>query len=165
MHNAYIGIGTNIEPRAVRMQEAIRSLEKFGVIEKRSTIYETAAYGYTEQADFLNAAVLLQTALELTDLHNSLHLLEKELGRNDRPRWHEREIDFDILFFDDMVMQSKNLTVPHAELQSRIFVLQPMNEIASDLLHPVLKKTIAVLLNELPYDEKSIHPITKQSEE
>ena len=152
MHNAYIGIGTNIEPREERMQEAIRSLERFGVIEKQSTVYKTVAYGYTEQADFLNAAILLQTELELTKLHDSLHLLEKELGRIDRPRWHEREIDFDILFFDDVVMQTKNLTVPHSEVQSRIFVLLPMNEIAPDLIHPVLKKHIATLLIEIAHD-------------
>ena len=152
MHNAYIGIGTNIEPRSERMQAAIKSLEKFGVVSRRSTIYETVPYGYTEQADFLNGAVLLQTDLELTDLHDSLWLLEKELGRTDRPRWHEREIDFDILFFDDIVMRSKNLTVPHPEVQNRIFVLMPMNEIAPDLMHPVLGKNIATLLIEVVHD-------------
>ena len=157
MHNAYIGIGTNIEPRLERMKEAFTALEKIGILKKQSSVYETAPYGYIDQSDFLNAVAYLQTELELDQLHNSLQNLEKNLGRNDRPRWHEREIDFDILFYDDIVIETKNLTVPHADLQSRIFVLMPLNEIASGLLHPVLKKNVASLLNEISYDKDSIH--------
>src|SRR5213594_1325163 len=124
MHDVYIGIGTNIEPRSERIEEAMASLEQFGNITKRSSIYETAPYGYAEQADFLNAAVLLRTDLELPELHTQLRLLEKQLGRTERLRWHEREIDFDILFYDDIITHSKTLTVPHPELQFRSFVLE-----------------------------------------
>ena len=132
------------------MREAIESLERFGIIKKKSLIYETAPFGYTEQADFLNAVVLIETESELAELHDALRQLEKQLGRAERPRWHEREIDFDILFFDDVIMDSKHLVVPHPELQNRAFVLVPLNEIAPDFIHPVFKKNIASLLHKLP---------------
>lgn len=156
MHNAYIGIGTNIEPRTERIKKAFKSLEQFGTLEKKSSIYETAPYGFTKQADFLNAAVKLRTELKVEQLHEALRLSEKALGRTERLRWHEREIDFDILFYDDVVMNSENLTIPHPELPYRAFVLVPMNEIAPDLIHPVIKKNIASLLQELEYDKESI---------
>ena len=142
----------------MRMQEAFGALRQFGIIEKKSSIYETAPYGFTEQSDFLNAVVVLQTQLELTNLHNTLRQLEKDLGRTNRPRWHEREIDFDILFYDDVAMNSKNLIVPHPELQNRSFVLVPMNEIAPDFIHPVFQKNIRKLLQELAFDKESIKP-------
>ncbi len=157
MHRVYIAIGTNIEPRLKRIQEAFNTLSQFCVIEKKSSIYETAPYGYAEQADFLNTVILVQTELELEPLHRSLKILESELGRSERERWHEREIDFDILFYDDVVMDSPSLTVPHKELQNRSFVLVPMNEIAADFIHPVLKKNIASLLEQFHYDKNSIH--------
>jgi 2-amino-4-hydroxy-6-hydroxymethyldihydropteridine diphosphokinase len=91
----------------------------------------------------------LKTELELSELHQGLQLLEKELGRMKRERWHEREIDFDILFYDNVILNTKTLTVPHPELQRRSFVLLPLNEIASDLVHPVLKKSIEILLKEV----------------
>lgn len=157
MHNVYIGIGTNIEPRLERIEQAIDSLSQLGSVEKKSSIYETAPYGFTEQAKFLNAAVMLLTELELTPLHNALKILENELGRTERQRWHEREIDFDILFYDDVIMDSGILTVPHKELQNRSFVLVPMNEIASDLIHPEFQRDISSLVKELQYDKDSIH--------
>ena len=156
MHSAYIAIGTNIEPRLERMHQAFDSLVQFGSIEKKSSIYETAPYGFTEQANFLNAVVLLRTELDLASIHSALKTLENELGRTERQRWHEREIDFDILFYDDVIMNSLLLTVPHKELQNRSFVLVPLNEIASDFLHPILKKNISSLLEELQYDKNSI---------
>ena len=153
MHSAYIGIGTNIEPRSERMRQAIESLKKLGIIERESTVLETAPYGYTDQANFLNAAVLLRTELELADLHEALRRLEKDLGRSERPRWHEREIDFDILFYDNVVFASKTLTVPHPEIQYRMFVLLPLQEIAPNFLHPVFGTSITGLLRELKAED------------
>ena len=149
MHNAYIGLGTNIEPRSERMRQALESLKQLGTLEQVSSIIETIPYGYTDQPNFLNAAVLLRTEFELPDLHVSLRRLEKELGRAERPRWHQREIDFDILFYDDVILGSEPLTVPHPGIQNRTFVLIPLEEIAPDLLHPVLQKNISTLLSEL----------------
>jgi 2-amino-4-hydroxy-6-hydroxymethyldihydropteridine diphosphokinase len=157
MHKVYIAIGSNIEPRKERMLRAFQSLQELGIIEEQSSIYETAPYGFTEQLFFLNAVVSLRTELELPALHEALQNMEKNLGRTERPRWHEREIDFDILFYDDVITDSKLLTVPHPELQKRAFVLMPLNEIAPDFIHPVLKKNIALFLKELSYDREGIH--------
>jgi 7,8-dihydro-6-hydroxymethylpterin-pyrophosphokinase len=83
--------------------------------------------------------------------------MEKKLGRTERPKWHEREIDFDILFYDDVIIHTQSLIVPHPELQNRAFVLVPMNEITPDFIHPVFKKNIATILEQLSYDKDSIH--------
>jgi len=159
MHNAYIGIGTNIEPRFERIRVAIDSLRQFGIIERKSSIYETAPYGVTDQPDFLNAVILLRTELELHELHTGLRNLEKELGRTERPRWHQREIDFDILFYDDVIFDSENLTVPHSELHHRSFVLVPLNEIAPDFIHPVFRRSMSLLLQGLSFEKNTIHLI------
>src|SRR5436309_8937369 len=140
------------------MKNAIHALLGLGNIEKQSLIYETAPYGFTEQPSFLNAVVLLDTKLELTDLHKALKNLEKKLGRTRREKWHEREIDFDILFFDDVIIRSEELTVPHSEIEKRSFVLVPLAEIGPEFTHPVLKKTIAGLLGDLEYTARSIYP-------
>ncbi len=157
MHTAYIGIGTNIEPRLWRIEQAIDSLKGLGTILSVSSIYETAPFGYTEQSDFLNAVVGVEVDTEAVDLHKKLKDLEMTLGRNKRERWHEREIDFDLLIFDEEEINSENLTVPHPGISARAFVLVPLAEIAPMLIHPSSGRSIESLLGDLGGDAASAH--------
>lgn len=157
---AYIGIGTNIEPRMERMQEALSSLETVGALLKASSIYETSPYGVSEQPSFLNAVAAVATDLTASELHKRLKDLETKLGRQKRERWHEREIDFDILFYGDEVISSPELTIPHADLVNRSFVLIPLAEIAPNIVHPLKGETVEALA--VPFrnlSEKAINKI------
>ncbi len=157
MHIAYIGIGTNIEPRLSRIEQAVDALKTVGKIIRTSSIYETAPFGFTEQSDFLNAVVSLEIETEPVDLHQKLKDLEIILGRNKRERWHEREIDFDLLMFDQEIINTENLTIPHPGIPTRAFVLVPLSEIAATLFHPTLHRMIESLLSDLGSDTSSVH--------
>jgi 2-amino-4-hydroxy-6-hydroxymethyldihydropteridine diphosphokinase len=157
MSIAYIGLGTNIEPRGKRMQEAIAAIEAFGKRIGLSSIYETIPVGFTDQSDFLNAVMAIETDLTVELLHKKLKELELQLGRQHRERWHEREIDLDLLLFGDAVVETEGLTLPHSQLQNRAFVLIPLAEIAPLVIHPIFHKTISDLLADLPIDESSVH--------
>jgi len=112
-------------------------------------VYETAPIGNVEQPDFLNAVVELQTSLSPVDLFYSLKEIEKAIGRQVRPRWHEREIDLDLLFFDDLILRSPELIVPHSEIAHRAFVLIPLADLNVKFVHPLLQRTIKDLLAEI----------------
>lgn len=107
-----------------------------------SGVYETAPVGGVPQPDYLNAVAELRTLLGPLELAGRLKTLEKAIGRTLRPRWHEREIDLDLLFYDDLVMSSAELTIPHREIPHRAFVLVPMRDLAPEFVHPVLQRTI-----------------------
>jgi 2-amino-4-hydroxy-6-hydroxymethyldihydropteridine diphosphokinase len=146
---AFIGLGSNIEPRTEYLRSAIIELRAMGDILKISSVYETAPVGGVPQADYLNAVVELRTSLGPLELVNRLKALESAIGRAARPRWHEREIDLDLLFYGDRIMSSPELTLPHPEIQNRAFVLVPMAELQPDFIHPILKKTIKDLRDEI----------------
>jgi len=146
---AFIGLGSNIEPRIDHLREAVKAIGELGEIVRKSSVYETSPVGIVEQPDFLNADVELQTMLEPLDLVHHLKSIEKSIGRIERPRWHEREIDLDILFYDDLILQTNELTVPHPELHKRAFVLVPMVEIAPLFIHPIIRKSMSELLNDV----------------
>ena len=149
MKHAYLLTGGNLGNRAENLLRASRLIhENAGSILKQSNLYETAAWGKTTQPDYLNQALLIETPLESNALLECLLSIEKQLGRVRQEKYDARCIDIDILFFENEVIHSKDLIVPHPQLQNRRFVLIPLNEIAPGFIHPVLHKSISTLLDE-----------------
>lgn len=157
MYVAYIGFGSNIGDRLKHIQNAIDALAKMeGItLQKISSIYKTAPVGYEAQAQFLNGVAAIQTSLSPLSLLHALKNIETNIGRQHRIRWGPREIDLDILIYEDLCLQTEKLVVPHPEMHLRRFVLAPLAEIVPDLVHPVLQETIQTLLERLE-DDKSV---------
>ncbi|MGB9824124.1 MAG: 2-amino-4-hydroxy-6-hydroxymethyldihydropteridine diphosphokinase [Candidatus Hydrothermia bacterium] len=149
MSLVYLSLGSNLGEREQNLNRAINELYKLGKVLAISHFFETKPYGYHNQPDFLNCAVALETSLSPELLLEELKGIEKELGRENKGRWRERIIDIDIIFYDHIVYKSETLVIPHPDMQYREFVLRPLAEIAKDFIHPVLKKSIETLLEEL----------------
>jgi 2-amino-4-hydroxy-6-hydroxymethyldihydropteridine diphosphokinase len=114
-----------------------------------SALYNTQAWPqHAHQKDYLNQAIALQTHLTAQDLLHQTQAIEKQLGRTRKQKWEARLIDIDILFYNEVILESKSLTLPHPRLHTRKFALTPLCEIARNYIHPILKKSIAELLKE-----------------
>lgn len=148
--SAYLMLGGNQGDVLLNFNKAFLSVEQWaGKIIKKSNVYKTKAWGNTQQPDFLNQAVLIETNLSAKDLLAVLISIEVLLGRvRGEEKWGARAMDIDILFYNNDVVDTSDLTIPHPQLQNRRFVLQPLSEIAFDYRHPVLEKKIATLLSE-----------------
>lgn len=134
---AVIALGSNIGDRRAYLEQAIALMEeRAGHIVKRSSVIETKAYGYTDQADFLNMAILLETTLSPHGLLAVLHDIEAELDRTREVHWGPRTIDLDIIFYGDHVINDPELTIPHPDYSNRDFVLQPVKEIVPGFTDP-----------------------------
>jgi 2-amino-4-hydroxy-6-hydroxymethyldihydropteridine diphosphokinase len=147
MNKAFLLLGGNIGDRFSNLEKAKNLLEKeVGKILKCSQIYETASWGNTDQPDFLNQVLLMETKLTAEQLMQQILSIEKKLGRVRTEKNASRKIDIDILFFNDEIIKTENIIIPHPEIANRNFVLHPLNEIAPQFVHPVLKKTVNELL-------------------
>jgi 2-amino-4-hydroxy-6-hydroxymethyldihydropteridine diphosphokinase len=151
MNTAYLLIGGNLGDRAAYLQLALKHIEALcGKITSSSSIYETAAWGNTNQPAFYNQAICVETTLEPENLLARLLTIEIEMGRVREEKYGPRTIDLDILMVNDIVLDSPTLTIPHPQLHNRRFALLPLIEIAPTLLHPVLDKTMHELLLNCP---------------
>lgn len=139
MNVAYLSIGSNIEDRFHHLQEATRALHTYEGVEVLavSSVYETAPVGYTDQADFLNLVVKIETDLSARDLLEVCQKTEQELGRERIIRWGPRTADLDILLYNNDNIAVEKLTVPHPRMHERTFVLIPLLEIEPSIAHPV----------------------------
>lgn len=145
-HTVYLSLGSNMGNRSANLKAAISSLPPQMEVKKKSQVYETPPWGYTEQEKFLNQVLRVTTYLDPEPLMKHLKRLEVALGRKATFRYGPRLIDIDILFYDDLVLETPSLTIPHPHLHERGFVLVPMMDIAPDLIHPVKKKSIRELM-------------------
>ena len=165
MPTAYISIGSNLGDRLEHLKEAVKRIRQSKAIEitKASFVYETQpVYGersrtieYTAQPRFLNMVMELKTTLEPLNLLELLLGIENQMGRTRNRRYGPRNIDLDLLLCNDLVLNSDKLTLPHPRMHERRFVLVPLTEIAPKVVHPLLKKSVERLLEELSADSAS----------
>lgn len=142
MNEAFISIGSNIGERHVYIEGAIQALGERTdtMVEKVSSVYETAPVGYTDQADFLNVVIYIRTELSAADLLITCQDIEQALGRERTIRWGPRTVDLDILLYNQEQIETETLIVPHPRMAERAFVLIPLVEISPDIVNPVSGK-------------------------
>lgn len=149
-HTAYIALGSNLGDKEANLRRALELLQARGVeVVQTSTFICTEPYGVTDQPTFLNGVCEVRTSLEPLALLQTLLAIEQEMGRVRLRHWGERNIDLDLLLYEDVVMDTEALKLPHPDMQNRDFVLLPLAEIVPELVHPTLKKSIAELKETL----------------
>ena len=148
---AYLGIGSNLGDKRKYIEDAVGKLKKNELIRevRCSKLLVTKPYGGVEQDDFLNGAIEIETLLSPMELLTFLQQLEQEAHRERKVHWGPRTLDLDILFYDDLILDTPDLHIPHADMANREFVLQPLSDIAGDFRHPVINETVNALLAAL----------------
>jgi 2-amino-4-hydroxy-6-hydroxymethyldihydropteridine diphosphokinase len=151
MNKVYLLLGSNMGNRLMNLEKARQLISRqAGLIVTVSGIYETEPWGNKNQGMFYNQVIDLHTALEPQLLLSCALAIEKELGRVRNQKFGPRLMDIDLLFYNNMIISEPGLTLPHPFIQARRFTLMPLHEIASELIHPVLKKSVKQLLDECP---------------
>jgi len=157
---AILLLGSNLGDRQLLLQTAIQQIElEAGHIQSISSIYETAPWGTQSQNGYLNQAVCIETNSTPFELLATLQKIEIDLGRTRNIRWEDRVIDIDILLYENEIINSPTLTIPHPEMQNRKFALVPVCEIASEWIHPILFSDIKTMLEKCE-DEGKIEPFS-----
>lgn len=150
-NSAHLLLGTNLGNKFENLDKAKNLLqERVGFVQKESSIYETEAWGNTNQPSFLNKVVLIETSINPVDLLVKILKIEEDLGRIRFEKWGERIIDIDILYYNSIVITEDDLVIPHPEIENRRFTLEPLVEISPEFIHPTLKSTNQELLNQCP---------------
>ena len=148
MADVVIALGSNLGNSLGYLKRAVQEMSSLGAIVKIAPLYRSSAYGYHDQPDFLNTVIILKTELEPLELLTVLKQIELDMGRTENIRWGPREIDLDIILYNQRQMTTDELTVPHADFHNRIFVLLPLSDIAPEMYSPVHKTTILKLLKK-----------------
>lgn len=146
MHNVYLGLGTNLGNRTENINEAIQRInDRIGSIVKISNLYQTKPIGFSSDNDFINAACLVETMLTPEQILEITKEIEQDMGRTSKSVNHtyaDRIIDIDLLLYDNLIRLTLDLTLPHPQIQNRMFVLDPLVDIAPDYVHPILNLSI-----------------------
>ena len=145
----YLGLGSNLGDRLANLRQAIDLMSNRVTVVRHSPVYETEPVGVPDQGRFLNMVVEAQTSLSPDQLMRVFKGIERELGRGNAASDAPRPIDIDILFYDDRIVSTESITLPHPRLAQRAFVLVPLNDLNPQLLHPVNLKTVAEMLTAL----------------
>lgn len=155
-HRAYLGLGSNLGDKETYLNQAVKSVDETRgcQVEKVSSYLVTEPYGGVEQDDFLNACLCLKTYLSPEELLKRLHEIEQDAHRERIIRWGPRTLDLDILLYDDLILETEELILPHMDMENREFVLKPLSEIAPNLRHPILHRTMRQLADQLAAKEK-----------
>jgi 2-amino-4-hydroxy-6-hydroxymethyldihydropteridine diphosphokinase len=147
----YLSLGSNLGDREAHLRDALHALQDVVTIRRVSSLFLTDPVGVTHQPEFANLAVEADTILEPQELLKEVKRVEHEVGRRPTFRWGPRVVDIDILLYDDLVLETPELTIPHSEMTRRAFVLLPLAQIAPHVLHPLEHRTIAELATIAPH--------------
>jgi len=149
MNNVYLSIGSNLGNRIINCKKSLREISRISIITSLSSLYETVPIGNSNQPRFINLAVSINTRLPPPLLLRMIKKIEANIGRFKNEKWGPRIIDIDIIFYNNICINHSSLVIPHPSAHSRRFVMEPINEIAPNLIHPVLKRDITTLLKRV----------------